>query len=304
MIKYKKLNKITNEIIIDNPLQKKKILKQFSKYKKKTLNNFEELLEDILKIGRKWKFNEKQIAKFYNNFCLETIQEQFYLKKYNTYRAIKEKKTNLSLYNSNYKMKKYMIALMLTQIYWQSHVKIFKWYKEVISKLNLKTFLEIGSGHGLLTKELLKKKKAQGLICDISQQSLNLTKSILKNYNKKNEILFKKKDFLKFNDKKKYDLIIMGEVIEHVENPIKFLKKVKKLLSSNGKVFISTCANCAQVDHKYHFRNIDEIRMMILKSDLNIDKELVSASENIPKCRWQREKISVNYCALLSHENT
>ena len=94
----------------------------------------------------------------------------------------------------------------------------------------------------------------------------------------------------------------MGEVIEHVDNPMQFLKKIKKLMNIDSKVFISTCANCAQIDHKYHFRNIEEIRKMILKSKLKIEKELVSASESIPRCRWQKEKISVNYCALLGNE--
>ena len=67
---------------------------------------------------------------------------------------------------------------MLTQIYWKSHVQIFQWYKSKISKIKPKNFLEIGSGHGLLSKELLIKKNISGTICDISQQSLNFTKIV------------------------------------------------------------------------------------------------------------------------------
>ena len=44
----------------------------------------------------------------------------------------------------------------------------------------------------------------------------------------------------------------MGEVIEHVRNPKKFLLKAKACYQKMVN-FLSTCANCAQVDHLYHF---------------------------------------------------
>ena len=50
----------------------------------------------------------------------------------------------------------------------------------------------------------------------------------------------------------------MGEVIEHVYNPVKFIKSAKNIINPNGRIFISTCANCAQEDHLYRFKNIKE----------------------------------------------
>lgn len=41
----------------------------------------------------------------------------------------------------------------------------------------------------------------------------------------------------KFN--KKFDLIIMNHVLEHVTNPIKFLKNIKLKLSDNGVIYIA-----------------------------------------------------------------
>ena len=269
---------------------------------KKIFKDFEKIAEQVILLSKLNKFSIKKISKFYNDFCIETMQEQLYFQKFKTYRSIKEKKNNLELYNSSYKMKKYMIALMLTQIYWHSHVKIFQWYKSQIKKISPKNFLEIGSGHGLLSKELLNKKNITGNICDISQQSLNFSKKIISNFSNGNNINFKKIDFFDLNPNEKFDFIIMGEVIEHVEHPLKFLKKVKSLMTNNSKIFISTCANCAQLDHKYHFKNISQIKSLIYKSRLKIKSELVSPSENIPKSRWIKDKISINYCAILTNE--
>ena len=47
----------------------------------------------------------------------------------------------------------------------------------------------------------------------------------------------------KFVDKirlnKKYDLIIMDNVLEHIEEPNKVLKKIKLILNENGIIYIA-----------------------------------------------------------------
>ena len=47
-------------------------------------------------------------------------------------------------------------------------------------------------------------------------------------------------DFLKYVTDKKYDLITLGDVIEHIENPSETIQKAYDLLDSNGVFWIST----------------------------------------------------------------
>lgn len=47
-------------------------------------------------------------------------------------------------------------------------------------------------------------------------------------------------DFLKFETDKKYDVIIMGDIIEHVSAPIDALKKAHSLMAPGGVLWIST----------------------------------------------------------------
>lgn len=47
-------------------------------------------------------------------------------------------------------------------------------------------------------------------------------------------------DFLDFNTDQKYDVICMGDVLEHFEFPVKAIKKVNSLLNNNGLLWIST----------------------------------------------------------------
>lgn len=47
-------------------------------------------------------------------------------------------------------------------------------------------------------------------------------------------------DFLKYQSEKRYDVITLGDVIEHIENPIDVVQKAYDLLSDQGVFWIST----------------------------------------------------------------
>ena len=47
-------------------------------------------------------------------------------------------------------------------------------------------------------------------------------------------------DFNEYESAKKYDVIIMGDVLEHVSDPVKAIEKAESLLSDDGALWIST----------------------------------------------------------------
>ena len=47
-------------------------------------------------------------------------------------------------------------------------------------------------------------------------------------------------DFIEYNSKRKWDVIIMGDVLEHVSDPDKAIKKAESMLDDNGALWIST----------------------------------------------------------------
>lgn len=53
-------------------------------------------------------------------------------------------------------------------------------------------------------------------------------------------------DIIDYETEKQYDVIVMGDVLEHVTNPVKVLEKVKRMLEEDGVLWISTPNyNCA-----------------------------------------------------------
>ena len=148
-----------NKLKLVNPSNYLKSNKFIKKQKIEYFKTAEEICKIILYLEKKWKIKKYYSINSYNSLCIETIKEQFYLKKFGTYKSIKEDIKNEKLYNSLPKMKVYLLGLMLSQIFWFSHFKIISFYKNKIKHFNKKKFLEVGSGHGLLSKYLLENKK-------------------------------------------------------------------------------------------------------------------------------------------------
>lgn len=193
-----------------------------------------------------------------------------------------------------------MHGLVLSQFLWTHHYEILLYFNKTItenSKL-IKNYLEIGGGHGLYISEAIEiiGNHANYDLVDISPSSLELSKKMIGN----NKVNFSLTDVFEFCPEKKYDFITMGEVIEHVEEPIKLLLKLNELLDNNGKVFITAPTNAPTIDHIYLFKNAEDIREVIHAAGFKIDKEECFYSEDLPKELLEKHKISMMYAGLLS----
>ena len=104
------------------------------------------------------------------------------------------------------------------------------YFKLVYSKYvkSAKSILDYGCGSGELANSLINIKKRKIYATDIfTKKPKDLNKKI---FYFKNEIIFKKK--------KKFDLIFVRHVLEHEANYFKTLKKLYKLLSKDGTIYI------------------------------------------------------------------
>lgn len=97
-----------------------------------------------------------------------------------------------------------------------------------------KECLELGVGHGYSTEIFSKYFKEYTVI--------DGDKEVIKRYDKMhphNTVKMINAYFEEYVPEKKYDVIILGFVLEHVDNPTGILKKYKEYLKPNGKMFIT-----------------------------------------------------------------
>ena len=97
--------------------------------------------------------------------------------------------------------------------------------------------LDIGCGGGLLTEPMCR-LGANVVGIDASQKNIDIAKFHAKKNGLKINYLCATPEDLKI--KKKFDVILNMEIVEHVENVNFFLKKSSELLKKNGLMFIAT----------------------------------------------------------------
>ena len=302
---YPNFKEIVSKVVETSHLQKKKIINFHKKVDNFYFNKAEKFSLNFKKYLSSQQANIETATKAYLKMCADMMISHLYFYKYNKYPLDDQKSAFEKVYDNVSEMKSYVYGIALSQFLWPTHYSMYSFFQNEIKKkeLEIDNYLEIGCGHGLFLLEAINRfeDKINYEIVDISKTSIDITKSIIDfNVKKKLNIQYKLQDVLKYETKKKFDFIEMGEVLEHVDLPGKLLKKIKNLLEDDGKIFLSTCVDCPTIDHVYHFKSVKEIEDLIKSSGLTIKNRLVLPVEDLPMKEIIKRKITINYCALLS----
>ena len=173
--------------------------------------------------------------------------------------------------------------------------------------------LDIGCGGGLLS-EPMSRMGANVTGIDASDKNIKIAKLHSKKNNLKINYLCSSPEKLK--NKKKFDVILNMEIIEHVEDINFFLKSCSKLLKKNGLMFVATINRTlksyifAIVGAEYVLRWLpigthewekfvkpEDLKKILLKNNLSLNK-LNGMKFDIIKDEWNISKdLSVNYIA-------
>ncbi len=185
--------------------------------------------------------------------------------------------------------------------------------KNIETPLSGINILDIGCGGGLLSEPMCK-LGANVTGIDASKKNINIAKSHAKK--NKLDINYICSSPEKLSNKKKFDVILNMEIIEHVENIQFFLKSCSNLLKKDGLMFVATINKTlksyvfAIVGAEYILRWLpigthewekfvkpDELVEILLKYNCNCNK-MDGMNFNIIQNEWSISKdLSVNYIA-------
>ncbi|CAG1021305.1 hypothetical protein MTYM_00909 [Methylococcales bacterium] len=124
---------------------------------------------------------------------------------------------------------------------------ILHWYpKRIIERFgHCDSLLELGLGHGF-TASIFAQTCERHVIVEGSQVVIDLFKNNHPDFSA--EVVF---DYFEtFEPTELFDVIIMGFVLEHVDDPGQLLNRYKKFLKEGGKIFI-TVPNAKSLNRRY-----------------------------------------------------
>lgn len=268
------LSDLIQEIEKKDALHSKKIKKNLNQITQNYKTQFDELLNIVFHYFSSQKITPDFLAIDYLKMINDMRKEGIYFLKNGVYSCKNQLMAYEKVYSRTEIMSYYMNALLISQILWKHHFDMFIYFRESLKKYytpNDKiTILDVGPGHGFFSF-IIKTDIPNYLkldLVDISESSLLVTKQIIGDENK--NIFFFNDDIFNFNSSLKYDLIILGEVLEHLDNPIEILKKLSNLLADNGVLWLTTPTNSPALDHVYLFKSKEDVIDLIKLSGFNV----------------------------------
>lgn len=265
----------------------------------------EEELEDILNFFMQSGNSIETQAKAYLVFVEVALEETKYFLQNGSYRFHKLEEVEDMVYRNPSYMKNYMMGLTLSQYLWGNHRKMIRWFQEKIEKQTDGSYFEIGPGYGQYLFKAMKKSGMKNYsVIDISNTSLEGLMALSEYYGLSvNEgggrIICG--DFLSYKDTVKYDFLVMGEVLEHVENPDMFLNKIYGITNEKSKIIITTAINAPALDHIYLFKDIESVNSLVENSGFLIEDALYITSNGKSLDYALDKKQAINVSFLLKH---
>lgn len=234
---------------------------------------------------------------FVNNMVME---ETYYFMQNNNYRYSSFEEVDGIVYGCKDYMEKYMIGLSVSDFIWINHIKMIRYFVKNMELLSGGKYLEIGPGLGqYLIKAITKGNFEKFCACDVSLTSVMGSNQYLKYRKVADKCTVEHKDFFTYNAEEKFDCIVMGEVLEHVENPLAMLKKIYELLSDKGSAFITTVINAPTIDHIYLFRTIEEVLDLAKKAGFKVVDYDCSTAGDIPLEKAIKKRGTITIAMIL-----
>lgn len=292
------INSLVDQIVSINKLQRHFLEYSVLELSKEDMELLKAYINYCVNNGMTLSF----LSRSYDLISKDTFREQMYFKRHKKYRYSTYDQVCSSVYNNDKYMKMYMHGLALTSFLWPNHAKIMQYFRKSISNTSGINYIEIGPGHGFYFMEAMRLSKYEKYnAVDISSASVLMTNAILQSghFGQFSNYEVEECDFINWNCNEKYDAVVMGEVLEHVEKPKDFLKKIYAITHSCSYIFITTCINSPAIDHIYLFESYDHIKSIIEDCNLYVKSNILLPYNNLSLEESKENELPINVAFIL-----
>lgn len=242
------------------------------------------------------------IAESYLTVVADTLREQIHFARTGTYRHTRYAEVAADVYHDPEYMGRYMHGLAVTRYLWPNHLAMTRHFEAALPRRSGGAYLEIGPGHGGYTAMALRAGDyAEVTAVDISATSIAQTRAALEYFCPEHagRCTLRELDFLVAEDlpERGFDAIVMGEVLEHVEQPAAFLRRIAALARPGAFIYVTTCVNAPAIDHIHLFRSPAEVEALLAEHGLEVVSALRLPYEGktLDECEAGRLAVNVAY---------
>lgn len=201
----------------------------------------------------------------YIEFALDGMRLQKKFEKTRQYEPKSYDEAKAQVYDDEqYMFDKYLPGILLSHYLWPHHYKQLQFFDRVIAPkltaMDVLNFCDVGPGTGFYTRQVLERcSNATGNVFDISLHSLEFSRRQVTAFGVSDRFTLQQRDIIANPPQEKFDFLMSVEVLEHLEDPIAFLKALKSMMKPNAYGFITAAVTAANDDHIYLYNTGDEV---------------------------------------------
>jgi 2-polyprenyl-3-methyl-5-hydroxy-6-metoxy-1,4-benzoquinol methylase len=240
-----------------------------------------------------------EIAAHYRWTCDRLREEELNFHRTGRYRLSTFAEADAEVYSNAAYMEKYVDGLLLSQILWFNHAASCDFFLRGAPDLlgEGRRFLEIGPGHGLMTYLALRDfGLSEAVAWDLSPVSVEQTRAALALLGFDN-VTFAVRDMMSVEPGgETFDLVVLSEILEHLEDPKSAMRKIRGVVPPGGLVFVNVPINSPSPDHLYLMETQDDARALLTETGFEIVHEAFFATQNTKLERALKTRVSISAC--------
>lgn len=279
--------------------------KSLNQLSEDVLNNADSSADIILKV---YSQRIDEIVINYKKTCKVMLEEELFFRRNKEYRFKTLQEVDNYFNEKDNFHKVYYDGLLLSQVLWANHAESNFYLQKVCNNLSPESLLEIGCGHGLLINQLAKLlSKTSCSAWDINQEAVENTSKMSEIMGLENKVNVSINDFCNYENEKccskKFQVIVLFEILEHIENPLKALLQIRNILEKNGKLIVSIPINSPAPDHIVLFEDDKQIDKLALDSQLFVEKKVLIPQTGYDIDNAIQKKATISYFGIWSLRN-
>jgi SAM-dependent methyltransferase len=224
--------------------------------------------------------NEEQLtaaAKGYTAFAFDSMRRQ---KAFETSRVYPNKTyaeaAKEVYFNADHMVDEYLPGLLLSHYLWPHHYRQIQFFDTAflapMAQSPSKLFAEIGIGTAAYSRRVLERiQQAHGRGYDISPSSCRYAERHVEAIDAMSRYVVKCQDILA-NPIEPVPWLICVEVLEHLEDPVGFLRALRVAVAPGGRAFITAAVNAAHTDHIYLYRQAQDVELHLVEAGFVIEQ--------------------------------
>lgn len=245
----------------------------------------------------------REHAEDYRWLCDQIRDEELEFARTERYRYSTFAETNANVYSDAAFMRRYMHGLLYSHVLWFMHISSLHFFSQRLAA-RVKAggrVLEVGSGHGLLLFLALRDLgMAEAVAWDLSQVSLDQTREALARLGALDRARFAVQDMHKAEaGQETFDLIILSHLLEHLEDPVDALRKLKPLLNKRGLVYVNVPLNAPMPDHLILLQSPAEAEKLLVDGGFRVLEIASHTTQAVTLSRALKQRTAVT-CSIIA----